>query len=209
MVNQQEGRVKKSGLDQDRFRFLKGIHSPVEAHKAIVHYQFKEVFIPKWFISIEWYPFIYDYSTAVSEARHFRNKFLCAILGVKPKRIPQPPLRPRMIWFHERAEILINPQQPKNPKYRLGYHSHLHLEECPGPYTNWDYLNWLIRKRVGKGFKRLAANNSTENKGFVIKAWEWEHHANYNFKDYYRYKGHQDSDLVLDLENSDLSLQRD
>ena len=32
--------------------------------------------------------------------------------------------------------------------------------------------------------------------------------ANYNLKDYYRFRHHQDSDLVLDIENSDLQFSR-
>ena len=38
----------------------------------------------------------------------------------------------------------------------------------------------------------------------VIKPWNWDYHAFYNLKDYYFYKHHQDPDLVLDYENSDL-----
>jgi hypothetical protein len=43
-----------------------------------------------------------------------------------------------------------------------------------------------------------------QNKGLVIKRWNREHHGSYNLKDYYKYKHHQDSDLVLDYRNSDL-----
>ena len=38
----------------------------------------------------------------------------------------------------------------------------------------------------------------------VIKPWVWDHHAFYNLKDYYSYRHHQDPDLVLDYQNSDL-----
>ena len=38
----------------------------------------------------------------------------------------------------------------------------------------------------------------------VIKPWVWDHHAFYNLKDYYFYRHHQDLDLVLDYQNSDL-----
>jgi hypothetical protein len=38
----------------------------------------------------------------------------------------------------------------------------------------------------------------------VIKRWNKKHHGSYNLKDYYKYKYHQDSDLVLDYKNSDL-----
>ena len=191
--------------DQMHLRELRGVQSAVEVHKAIIEYQFKEVFQPHWFGSIQWHPFITDYTEAQKEAEHFRNKFLCALLGKKPTKIPNPPDRPRMIWFHERALVLINPKDTKNPRYKVAYHSHFHLDECPRPYDSLIQLDWLIRNKVGKGFQRLSTNNSKENKGFVLKPWVRAYHAHYNLKDYYRFKHHQDSDLVLDISrNSDL-----
>jgi hypothetical protein len=38
----------------------------------------------------------------------------------------------------------------------------------------------------------------------VIRRWDYDHHAFYNLKDHYRFKHHQDSDLVLDYITSDL-----
>lgn len=190
------------------FRQLRTTQDPTRIHKEVIEYQFQEVFQPHWFGSIQWQPFITDYTSAVKETRHFRNKFLCALLNIKPNKIPNPPERPRIIWFHEKAPIIINPQEPHNPRYKIAYHTHFHLEECPEPYTSWIELDWLIRHKVAKGFHRFSTSNSTENKGFVLKPWIREHHANYNLKDYYRFKHHQDSDLVLDIENSDLQFSR-
>jgi len=190
------------------FRQLRTAQDTTKIHKAIVEYQFQEVFQPHWFGSIQWQPFIIDYPSAVKEARHFRNKFLCALLNTKPKKIPNPPERPRIIWFHEKAPVLINPQEPSNPRYKIAQHTHFHLEKCPEPYDSWIHLDWLIRHKVAKGFHRFSTINSIENNGFVLKPWIREHHANYNLKDYYRFKNHQDSDLVLDTENSDLQFSR-
>ena len=204
--------VMESGTHDDRMHLskLKGVQSAVEIHRAIIDYQFKEVFTPHWFGSVQWQPFISEYTAAVKEANHFRNKFLCALLDTKPTKIPEPPERPRMIWFHEKALVLINPKEPNNPKYKIAYHSHFHLGECPRPYDSLIKLDWLIRNKVGKGFNRLSTNNSKENKGFVLKPWVWDHHADYNLKDYYRFKHQQDSDLVLDISrNSDLEFPRD
>jgi len=204
-------RVNAQGLHQDRidFRKLRSVQDPKRIHQAIIQYQFQEVFEPKWFGTIQWQPFITDYTSAVKETRHFRNKFLCALLNTKPKRLPDPPERPRVIWFHEKAPVLMNPQEPSNPRYKLAYHTHFHLEECPEPYDSWIRLDWLVHNQVAKRFHRLSTNNSKENKGFVLKPWVREHHANYNFKDYHRYQNHQDADLVLDAENSDLQFFRD
>lgn len=190
------------------FRKLRTTQDSSKIHKAIIEYQFQEIFQPHWFGSIQWQPFIADYTSAVKETRHFRNKFLCALLNTKPKKIPNPPERPRIIWFHEKAPVIINPQEPSNPRYKIAFHTHFHLEECPEPYDSWIHLDWLIRQKVAKGFHRFSTSNSSENKGFVLKPWIREHHANYNLKDYYRFKHHQDSDLVLDIENSDLEFSR-
>ena len=190
------------------FRQLRTAQDPTKLHKAIIEYQFQEVFQPHWFGSIQWQPFITGYASAVKEARHFRNKFVCALLNTKPKKIPNPPERPRIIWFHEKAPVLINPQEPSNPRYKIAYHTHFHLEKCPEPYDSCIHLDWLIRHKVAKEFHHFSTSNSTENKGFVLKPWIREHHANYNLKDYYRLKHHQDSDLVLDIENSDLQFSR-
>jgi len=190
------------------FRELRTTQDSSKIHKAIIEYQFQEIFQPHWFGSIQWQPFITDYTSAVKETRHFRIKFLCALLNTKPKKIPNPPERPRIIWFHEKAPVIINPQEPSNPRYKIAYHTHFHLEECPEPYDSWIHLDWLIRHKVAKGFHRFSTSNSSDNKGFVLKSWIREHHANYNLKDYYRFKHHQDSDLVLDIENSDLEFSK-
>jgi hypothetical protein len=195
--------------DRNRFRHLRTFQDPSKIHQAIIQYQFQDIFQPHWFGSIQWQPFITDYSSAVREAKHFRIKFLCSLLNTKPKKIPSPPERPRIIFFHEKAPVLINPQEPNNPRYKTAYHTHFHLEGCPKPYDSWIQLDWLIRHQVAKGFQRFSSSNSTENKGFILKPWVREHHANYNLKDYYRYKHHQDADLVLDFENSDLQFTSD
>lgn len=205
-------RVIESDTHKDRteFRHLRHLQEPAEIHQAIIQYQFQEIFQPHWFGSIQWQPFITEYDAAVKEAGHFKRKFFCALLDTRPRNLPKPPERPRMIWFHEKAQVIINPNEPNNPHFKTVFHSHFHLEECPEPYTSWIRLDWLVRNQVAKGFQRLSTSNSTENKGFVLKPWIREHHANYNFKDYYRFKHHQDCDLVLDLsENSDLQFTRD
>ena len=207
----QAERVIESRPNKDRnhFRHLRTVQDPAKIHQAIIQYQFQEIFQPHWFGSIQWQPFITEYSSAVKEAKHFRLKLLCALLNTKPKRLPHPPERPRIIIFHEKAPVLINPQEPHNPRYKTAYHTHFHLEECPKPYDSWIQLDWLIRHQVAKGFHRFSSSNSTENKGFILKPWIKEHHANYNLKDYYRYRHQQDSDLVLDIENSDLQFTSD
>ena len=175
-----------------------------KVHKDLVNHQFSKVYKPHWFGTIQWQPFIFEFSEAVKETRHFRNKLLCSLLNVKLRKLPDPPLRPRIIWFHERALVQINPRNPGNSKFKNVFHTHFHLGKCPEPYDSLIPLDWLIRQKVLKDFDRVSKNKSLENQGFVLKEWVHKHHANYNLKDYFRYQHSDDPDLLLDYENSDL-----
>jgi len=66
------------------------------------------------------------------------------------------------------------------------------------------YLHFLFRDRVAPKVQKLLKTTAKNNEGVVIKRWNRKHHGSYNLKDYYKYKHHQDSDLVLDYKNSDL-----
>lgn len=67
----ESGQLKNSPV----FRELRTTQDSSKIHKGIVEYQFQEVFQPHWFGNIQWQPFIADYTSAVKETRHFRNKF--------------------------------------------------------------------------------------------------------------------------------------
>jgi len=66
------------------------------------------------------------------------------------------------------------------------------------------YLDVLLKGCVAPKVKKLLKTTNKGNEGVVIKRWNRKHHGSYNLKDYYKYKHHQDSDLVLDYKNSDL-----
>ena len=163
---------------------------------------------PHWFGTVQWIPFITDPESIPNEAKHFNNKLFCALLNCRPKNIPLPPERPRIIWFHEKTNVLVNPNNHKNPKYKNVYHSHFHLGQCPEPFDSHIALDWLIRSKVLPRFHQVSTNNSYGNKGFLLKQWNKAHHANYNLKDYRTYMYDQDFDLILDYENSDLDFSR-
>ena len=55
-----------------------------------------------------------------------------------------------------------------------------------------------------KDIKKLLKSTKTDNEGVVAKCWNADHHRSYNYKDFKRYKYHQDADWVVDYENSDL-----
>ncbi|WP_411871774.1 hypothetical protein [Vulcanococcus limneticus] len=99
-----------------------------------------------------------------------------------------------------------NPNSPHHPKYAWTYHTHFHLGACPEPYNTQASLDALIRTRVAPGFSRFSTRCSANHKGLVLLPWVAARHADYNFKDYHTYRQQQDSDLVLDIENSDLRL---
>ena len=84
------------------------------------------------------------------------------------------------------------------------FHTHLHLGALPDPLNHLWYLDHLIQQKVSPRVQNLLKTTSEGNRGVVIKPWNWDHHAFYNLKDYYRYKHHQDPDFVIDYQNSDL-----
>lgn len=150
---------------------------------------------PDWFITIQWTPAPYTFEHASHHSRHFRNIFLSSIYSCSLKKLPRPEDRCRLIWFHERAQ---------DPKGRLIYHSHLHLiDHIETNLTALD-INWIIDTKVAPGFQCLKHLHRKIDPAVVIKPWNRSHHSNYNLKDYYTYKYHQDADLVLDYERSDL-----
>ncbi|WP_250398206.1 hypothetical protein [Synechococcus sp. MU1651] len=114
------------------------------------------------------------------------------------KKLPEPPLRPHLVFFHERKSVITRGRQI------TAFHTHLHLGALPDPLNHLWYLDYLIQQKVTARVQKLLKTTSEGNRGVVIKPWNWEHHVFYNLKDYYAYRYHQDSDLVLDYQNSDL-----
>ena len=115
------------------------------------------------------------------------------------KNIPDPPFRPHLVFFHEREEIINRIRQI------LAFHTHLHLGALPDHQNHLWYLDHQIHQKVALRVQKLLKTTTEGNRGVVFKPWVWDHHAFYNLKDYYSYKHHQDADLVLDYQNSDLT----
>ena len=123
---------------------------------------------------------------------------MTSLLNQPLKKLPEPPFRPHLVFFHERKPVITRERQI------TAFHTHLHLGALPDPLNHLWYLDHLIHQKVSPRVQRLLKTTSEGNRGVVIKPWNWDHHAFYNLKDYYRYKHHQDPDLVLDYQNSDL-----
>ena len=85
------------------------------------------------------------------------------------------------------------------------YHTHIHLFNVDTYLKDLtdDRLRKLIQRKIGRTIRKLNKEYNKSYKGVDVKVWEEHRHANYNFKDYEKYRGHQDEDLVLDLHNSD------
>lgn len=168
-------------------------------YKEIISHQWKENFQPQWFVTLLWNDLPVEYPTVEGHCTTFRNVFLTQLLECNsPTRIPDPPSRPHLVFFHERKLVIVRGRQI------LVYHTHLHLGPLPDHQNHLWYLDYLIHQKVAPRVQKLLKSRSKGNEGVVIKPWVWDRHAFYNLKDYYRYQHHQDSDLVLDYKNSDL-----
>ena len=161
--------------------------------------QWESNFRPHWFITIHWNDLPTSYDTVEGHTRHLRNVFLTQLMRCdSPRDLPDCTGRPSAIFFHERSPVICR------NRLILPFHTHLHLEKLPSPLNEQWYLDVLLRNQVAPRVQKLLKTNTEGNKGIVIKRWNKKHHGSYNLKDYYKYKYHQDSDLVLDYKNSDL-----
>ena len=168
-------------------------HDHIKTLKELLERQWQQQ-TPTWFLTIQWKPAPYEFATASKHASHFRNKLLTVLYACDLKQLPRPQDRCRLVWFHERA---------LDSNDRLIYHSHLHLTQPP-QVQSAHHLQWIIAKKIAPGFDCLKNLQSKQNPGVVICPWNYDRHAFYNLKDYYRYCHHQDSDLILDYRISDL-----
>ena len=189
----------RNNLNQTLTKIHQRTKSFSKIQEELIRYQWEYNFQPAWFITLEWNDLPTRFETAASHSRHFKNVFLTTLLNQHLKNIPDPPFRPHLVFFHERKEMINRGRQI------LAFHTHLHLGALPDPQNHLWYLDHLIHQKVAPRVQKLLKTTTEGNRGVVIKPWIWEHHAFYNLKDYYSYKHHQDADLVLDYENSDLA----
>ena len=158
----------------------------------------EELIRPHWFITLLWNDLPTRHDTAEGHAKTFRNVFLTKLLKCNsPTRIPDPPARPQLVFFHERKSVITRGLQI------TAFHTHLHLGPLPEHQNHIWFLDHLIHQEVAPKVRNLLKTTTEGNKGVVIKPWVWDHHAFYNLKDYYRNKYDQDADLVIDYINSD------
>ena len=184
-------------------RNLQRIHSKTKSFgrvmEKVIQNQWESNFRPHWFITIHWNDLPTSYVQVEGHTRHLRNVFLTQLMRCgSPRELPDPPGRPSAIFFHERKPVICRGRQI------LPFHTHLHLGKISSPHDNYAFLHLLMHHQVAPRVKKLLKTTTLHNKGLVIKRWNQKYHGSYNLKDYYKYKHHQDSDLVLDYKNSDL-----
>jgi len=188
----------RTNLNQKLIRIHQRTGSHPKVLQELIRTQWETNFRPQWFITLLWNDLPTRSETATSHSGHFRNVFLTSLLNQPLKKLPEPPSRPHLVFFHERKPVIRHGRQI------LAFHTHLHLGALPDPLNHLWYLEHLIHQKVSPRVQKLLKTTSEGNRGVVIKPWVWDHHAFYNLKDYYRYKHHQDADLVIDYLNSDL-----
>jgi|694.fasta_scaffold03957_29 hypothetical protein len=180
---------------------LRQVHSKTKSFgkvmETVIQNQWETNFRPEWFITIHWNDLPTSYAQVEGHTKHLRNVFLTQLMRCgSPRELPDPPGRPSAIFFHERSPVICRSRQI------LPFHTHLHLEKLPSPLNEQWYLDVLLKGCVAPKVKKLLKTTTKGNEGVVIKRWNRKHHGSYNLKDYYKYKHHQDSDLVLDYKNS-------
>jgi len=189
----------KSSLNRKLQRIYSKTNSFGKVIEHVIQNQWETNFQPEWFITIHWNDLPTSFETVQGHTRHLRNVFLTQLMGCgSPCDLPDPPGRPSAIFFHERSPVICRSRQI------LPFHTHLHLGELPSPLNEQWYLDVLLKGRVAPRVKKLLKTTTKGNEGVLIKRWNRKHHGSYNLKDYYKYKHHQDADLVLDYKNSDL-----
>ena len=194
-----ESRHSRSTLNQRLQRIHSRTNSTGMVLQELIRDQWETNFQPHWFITIEWNDLPTSYAQVEGHARHLRNVLLTQLMGCRsPKDLPDPPGRPSAVFFHERSPAICR------NRLILPFHTHLHLGELPSPLNHQCYLQFLLTQKVAPRVQKLLKTTTKNNEGVVVKPWSHDHHGFYNLKDYYKYKHHQDPDLVLDYRNSDL-----
>ena len=118
---------------------------------------------PQWFITLLWNDLPTRSETTISHSRHFRNVFLTSLLNQPLKKLPEPPFRPHLVFFHERKLLIHEGRQV------LAFHTHLHMGALPDPLNHLWYLDHLIHQKVSPRVQKLLKTTSEGNRGVVIK----------------------------------------
>ena len=84
---------------------LQTIHQKTSSYpkvlQELIRDQWENNVQPQWFITLLWNDLPTRSETVISHSRHFRNVFLTSLLNQPLKKLPEPPFRPHLVFFHE------------------------------------------------------------------------------------------------------------
>ena len=130
------------------------IHQKTRSHpkvlQELIRDQWENNVHPKWFITLLWNDLPTRSETVISHSRYFRNVFLTSLLNQPLKKLPEPPFRPHLVFFHERKLLIHEGRQV------LAFHTHLHLRPLPDPLNHLWYLDHLIHQKVSQGSRNSS-----------------------------------------------------
>ena len=150
-------------LNQRLQRIHQKTRSQPKVFKELIRDQWENNFQPMWFITLLWNDLPTRSETVISHSKHFRNVFLTSLLKQRLKKLPEPPLRPQLVFFHERKPVVRHGRQI------LAFHTHLHLGALPDPLNDLWYIDNLIHENVRPRVQKLLKTTSEGNRGWVIK----------------------------------------
>ena len=110
---------------------LQRIHQKTSSHpkvlQELIRDQWENNVRPHWVITLLWNDLPTRSETVISHSRHFRNVFLTSLLNQPLKKLPEPPFRPHLVFFHERKPVITRGRQI------TASHTYLHMGALPDP----------------------------------------------------------------------------
>ena len=171
-TDRREVHSRPTGVNQSRSsrtllnQKLQRIHQKTRSHpkvlQELIRDQWENNCQPQWFITLLWNDLPNRSETVISYSRHFRNVFLTSLLNQPLKKLPEPPFRPHLVFFHERKPVITRGRQI------TAFHTHLHLGALPDPLKHLWYLDHLIHQKVSPRVQKLLKTTSEGNRGVVI-----------------------------------------
>ena len=169
-TDRREVHSRPTGVNQSRSsrtllnQKLQRIHQKTRSHpkvlQELIRDQWENNVQPQWFITLLWNDLPTRPETVIS---HFRNVFLTSLLDQPLKKLPEPPFRPHLVFFHERKSLIHEGRQI------TAFHTHLHLGALPDPLNHLWYLDHLIQQKVSPRVQKLLKTTSEGNRDVVIK----------------------------------------
>ena len=139
-ADRREVHSRPTGVNQSRSsrtllnQKLQRVHQKTSSHpkvlQELIRDQWENNVRPQWFITLLWNDLPTRSETVISHSRHFRNVFLTSLLKQPLKKLPEPPFRPHLVFFHERKPVITRGRQI------TAFHTHLHMGALPDPLNH-------------------------------------------------------------------------